>query len=111
VIDQLSDLAAVPLDQLLPKATERLRRATIDELATFLGRSTPSSGSPPISADALARAILALPGSGSKLAAAERAVVLHTLDVCKGNVSAAARMLGINRKALERKVRRIRRAK
>jgi transcriptional regulator of acetoin/glycerol metabolism len=103
---RLSDLSACRLDQLLPKALERLRGATLEELAELLGRSTSSSVAPP-SADALARAVLALPGTGSKLRAAERAVILHALDVCNGNVSATGRLLGIDRKALERKIRRM----
>jgi transcriptional regulator of acetoin/glycerol metabolism len=105
----LSDLSACRLDQLLPKALERLRGATLDELAELLGRSTSASVAP--SADALARAILALPGTGSKLRAAERAVILHALKECDGNVSATSRLLGLDRKALERKIRRIRRGK
>jgi transcriptional regulator of acetoin/glycerol metabolism len=101
----LNDLTGVPLDQLLVKAMDRLRGATLDELSALL---KPSS-SVIATDDALARAILALPGKGSKLGAAERAVVLHALNQCGGNVSATARLLGIDRKALERKIRRIKR--
>ena len=106
----LTDLATLPLNQLLPKAIERLRKASLDELAQLLGRAEGARPAPVAGGDDLARAVLALPGAGSKLGAAERAVVLHALSLTKGNVSAAARMLGVDRKSLERKIRRIKRA-
>ena len=64
--------------------------------------ATPSQSS----ADDLAREILRLPSKGSKIDAVQRAVVVHALAVSHGNVSAAARLLGVDRKALERKVAR-----
>jgi len=102
---RLSELRSIPLDQLLPKAVERLRDATLDELADLLSRG-PGGGR---ALEDLAKAVIALPTEGSKLGAAERAVVLHALHSAGGNVSAAARLLGVDRKALERRVRRIRR--
>ncbi len=58
--------------------------------------------------DRLARALLALPDRlGSKLAVMERAVLHHAIEVCGGNKSAAARMLGVDRRALERKWERL----
>jgi DNA-binding NtrC family response regulator len=107
--DHLSDLSACPINELLPKALARLRGATLDELAELLGRST--SSTPPPSADALARAILSRPSDGSKLRAVERIVILHALEACGGNVSATGRLLGVDRKSLERKIRRIRRSR
>ena len=99
---------------------ERLRRASLDELAELLGRANAQKKranaqeeAPPArvgGGDDLARAVLALPGNGSVLGAAERAIVLHALSVTKGNVSAAARLLRVDRKSLERKIRRIKRA-
>lgn len=98
---------------------ERLRRASLNELAELLGRAhaqerahTPVEARPARvgGGDDLARAVLALPGGGSVLGAAERAIVLHALSVTKGNVSAAARLLRVDRKSLERKIRRIKRA-
>lgn len=48
---------------------------------------------------------------GSKLASAERAIVLAALKRTNGNVSAAARLLHLDRKQLERKARRVRAAR
>jgi two-component system response regulator HydG len=54
--------------------------------------------------DRIARALLALPERlGSKLAVMERAVLHHAIETCGGNKSAAARMIGVDRKALERR--------
>jgi DNA-binding NtrC family response regulator len=54
--------------------------------------------------DRLARALLALPDRlGSKLAVMQRAVLHHAVETCGGNKSAAARMIGVDRKALERR--------
>jgi two-component system response regulator HydG len=58
--------------------------------------------------DRMARAILALPARiGSKLDLIERAVLHHAVEMCSGNKSAAARLLGVNRKSLERKLDRL----
>jgi two-component system response regulator HydG len=58
--------------------------------------------------DRMARAILALPSRiGSKLDIIERAVLHHAVEMCSGNKSAAARLLGVNRKSLERKLDRL----
>jgi DNA-binding NtrC family response regulator len=55
--------------------------------------------------DKMARAILALPSRiGSKLDLIERAILHHAIEMCSGNKSAAARLLGVNRKSLERKL-------
>jgi two-component system response regulator HydG len=52
----------------------------------------------------IARAILALPERlGSKLELVERAVLHHAIESCGGNKSAAARLVGVHRKHLERK--------
>jgi DNA-binding NtrC family response regulator len=54
--------------------------------------------------DRLARALLALPDRlGSKLHVIERAVLHHAVEACGGNKSAAARLIGVDRKALERR--------
>jgi DNA-binding NtrC family response regulator len=64
-------------------------------------------GTKPRAADALdqiARAILALPsGPQSKLETIERAVVARALDATGGNKSAAARLIGVDRKAFDRR--------
>jgi DNA-binding NtrC family response regulator len=55
--------------------------------------------------DKMARAILALPNRiGSKLDVLERAVLHHAIEMCSGNKSAAARLLGVHRKSLERRL-------
>ena len=55
--------------------------------------------------DRMARAILALPSRiGSKLDIIERVVQHRAVEMCSGNKSAAARLLGVNRKSLERKL-------
>jgi ActR/RegA family two-component response regulator len=103
----IQSLSNIPIERLLPTAAERLKHATLDELATILsGKSTlvPST-------EQLAEMILALPEKGSKLDAVQRVVVLHALEVSGGNVSAAARLLGMERKALERKIARARRSR
>lgn len=54
--------------------------------------------------DRLARSLLSLPDRlGSKLEVIERAVLHHAIEVCGGNKSAAARLVGVHRKALERR--------
>jgi DNA-binding NtrC family response regulator len=72
--------------------------ATLEDLA-------PSARPPGIAEiDRLARELLALPErTGSKLRAIERAVLHHAIETCGGNKSAAARLIGVDRKALERK--------
>jgi DNA-binding NtrC family response regulator len=54
--------------------------------------------------DKLARAILALPlRTGSKLDFMERVVLHHAIESCAGNKSAAARLVGLDRKSLDRR--------
>jgi two-component system response regulator HydG len=51
----------------------------------------------------MARAILALPSRlGSKLDVIERAILHHAIEASGGNMSAAARLVGMDRKTLER---------
>ncbi len=58
--------------------------------------------------DKMAKAILALPNRlGSKLDVIERAVLHHAVEMCSGNKSAAARLLGVHRKSLDRKLERL----
>ncbi len=58
--------------------------------------------------DRMAKALLALPARlGSKLDVIERAVLHHAIEVCSGNKSAAARLIGVDRKALERRWERL----
>ena len=54
--------------------------------------------------DRLARTLLALPDRlGSKLRVIERAVLHHAIESCGGNKAAAARLIGVDRKVLERR--------
>jgi DNA-binding NtrC family response regulator len=58
--------------------------------------------------DRIARALLALPmQAGSKLEVLERAILRHAVDLSGGNKSAAARLIGLDRKALDRKLGRV----
>jgi DNA-binding NtrC family response regulator len=75
----------------------------LDELARE--RSASDSAS---EIDRIARALLALPSRlGSKLDVIERAILHHAIETCGGNKSAAARLIGVDRKALERKWERL----
>ena len=65
--------------------------------------SAPSSSSVRGSLEAIAKMTVDLP-TGEKLREVERSVLAHALATTHGNVSAAARLLGLDRKALERKL-------
>jgi DNA-binding NtrC family response regulator len=68
----------------------------------------PAPGNSRSEIDRMARLILALPERlGSKLDVIERAVLHHAIEVCGGNKSAAARLVGLDRKALERRWERL----
>ncbi len=60
----------------------------------------------------IARVVLGeLPDAlGDKLDAVERAIVTHAMEVSRGNQSAAARLLGLDRKALVRRWHNVQRA-
>jgi DNA-binding NtrC family response regulator len=67
-----------------------------------------SSGDWSAEVDRIAKKLLALPAHlGSKLDVVERSIVQQAIEMSNGNKSAAARMLGLDRKALERKWERI----
>jgi two-component system response regulator HydG len=81
--------------------SDRIDVPVLEELVGSEGQR----GSP---VDELARAILSLPsGSGSKLDAVERAVLRLALETSRGNKSAAARLVGVDRKALDRRWERL----
>jgi transcriptional regulator with XRE-family HTH domain len=70
--------------------------------------ATPGAGLDDL--DAIANAITELPDDvGDKLDAVGAAVVRRALEVCDGNRSAAARLLGMERKALHRRWERVQR--
>jgi DNA-binding NtrC family response regulator len=77
--------------------------AALEELA-----GSPASGDSRMEIDRMARSLLALPDRlGSKLDVIERAVLHHAIETCGGNKSAAARLIGVDRKALERRWERL----
>ncbi len=55
------------------------------------------------SLEPIVRAILRLPVE-NKLAAIQEALIVEAMALCDGNKSAAARLLGVHRKAVERRV-------
>jgi DNA-binding NtrC family response regulator len=58
--------------------------------------------------DRIAKTLLGLPARiGCKLDVIERAVLHHAIEVCDGNRSAAARLIGVERKRMERLVSRL----
>jgi DNA-binding NtrC family response regulator len=77
--------------------------ATLEELA-----NPPSASDARLEIDRLARSLLALPDRlGSKVDVIERAILHHAIEACGGNKSAAARLIGVDRKALERRWERL----
>jgi DNA-binding NtrC family response regulator len=76
---------------------------TLEQLASLA-----VGGDTRIEIDRMARSLLALPDRlGSKLDVIERAVLHHAIESCGGNKSAAARLIGVDRKALERRWERL----
>lgn len=86
-IDRIGTLAPSPL----------VDRETLEQL---LAPPSPASAL----AVELAEALLGLEGP-DKLAAVETLLIEHALNRCNGNKSAAAQLLGVNRKVIERRVR------
>jgi DNA-binding NtrC family response regulator len=115
-------LASSPLAEIVPRLTALVGKMTVDDVAALLGHDAPRSAVVPDASpsraapsraaasienlDDIARAILALPDCRHRLREVERAVVHHALLTTNGNVSAAARLLGTERKALERRIER-----
>jgi DNA-binding NtrC family response regulator len=99
------------VDRLAVFADEDL--VTPEVLAPFLHEGTPGAGHPGAGLDpdaaaagdlrAAARAILRLPVD-NKLQAIEEALVGEAMTLSDGNKSAAARLLGVHRKALSRRL-------
>jgi DNA-binding NtrC family response regulator len=76
---------------------------TLEEFA-----NPPAAGDARMEIDKMARSLLALPDRlGSKLDVIERAILHHAIESCGGNKSAAARLIGVDRKALERRWERL----
>jgi DNA-binding NtrC family response regulator len=87
------------LDRLAVFAEDDL--ITPEVLSAFLGGKAPGAGEPEI--QALARAVLRLPIE-NKLEAIEDALVAEAMALADGNKSAAARLLGVHRKAVGRRL-------
>ena len=81
-------------------------RITPEVLRPFLVSNSASSTEADksmTSLEPIVRAILRLPVE-NKLAAIEEALIVEAMALCDGNKSAAARLLGVHRKAVERRV-------
>jgi DNA-binding NtrC family response regulator len=79
---------------------------TLEELERLPGRRPPAAPSADGSdLQSLVRGLLRMP-VGNKLEAVERALVDEALALADGNKSAAARLLGVHRKAIERRTSR-----
>ena len=111
----LGALARLPLRDVVPELQARLSTLTLAQVEALvrgmsaLAAPGREAASAPASLEQVAEVVLALRTPRSKLAELERVVVLHALEVTNGNVSAAARLLGVDRKQVERKVARHRR--
>src|ERR1700722_1945420 len=111
-------LASLPLAEIAPRLGTLISKMTIADVAALLGQTGKEhavaarpAGAPASSGgslDEIAQAILAPPESKHRLRDVERAVVAHALLTTHGNVSPAARLLGTERKALERRIARYR---
>jgi transcriptional regulator of acetoin/glycerol metabolism len=100
--DELADqLRSVRLDA-LPQLLAALREASTPVPPVLQKGSRVAA----VAVDVIAGEVLALPEKGSKLDLVQRAVVIRALKESGGNISAAARAIGVDRKVLERKIAR-----
>jgi DNA-binding NtrC family response regulator len=116
-----SELRAIEAGRARPSiaALGRIARAIGVDLVDLV-RGTDRAGAEPsgerasgrLGLSQIAKAIAELPTSvGSKVDAAESAAVLYAMKACGDNQSAAARLLGMERKAFVRRLVRSRRHK
>ena len=78
---------------------------TADDLAEHATAAATSFAS---EVDRIAQSVLALPDTiGPKVRAVERAVIQLAIESCGGNKSAAARKIGLERRALDRRLERL----
>ncbi len=98
--DILTAVKGASLDELAGNAPSRARPA-----ASSRHEAEAASGAT-LTPEQIARAVLALPAGRNRIRVIEHAVAKEALAVTKGNVSAASRLLGIERKALERRIAR-----
>jgi transcriptional regulator with XRE-family HTH domain len=93
--------------------------AVLDRIARVLGMrlvdlvlDPVDAANPPIGLSGIARAVLELPDHvGPKLDAVEAVTILVAMTACSENQSAAARLLGMERKAFTRRLSWARRSK
>jgi len=106
------DAALRILDELLARARAVRLDAVLEVFDVIERGAEPRERVGGADADAilssLAKQVVTLQVPGSKVDFVSRAVVMYALSSSNGNVSAAARMLGIERKAMERKIARYR---
>lgn len=103
-----AELAHLPLHAVLSELRARVDSLTLAEVEALMRpfAKAPSSPGAPSSLAEAAAVVVGLPTPGSKLREIERAVIRHALGETRGNLSGAARLLGVDRKALERKIAR-----
>jgi len=78
------------------------------DVAALLEMVEPDNSRTACEVEKIVQAILTLPmHTGSKLDFIERAVLHHAIETSAGNKSAAARMVGVDRRALDRRMRRL----
>jgi transcriptional regulator with XRE-family HTH domain len=91
---------------------DRVARALGSTLAKLVDGAPAPAPSPTMDLDAIVSAVLALPNDGHpKLEQVEAAVVIHAMSVADQNQSAAARLLGMERKAFVRRLARAKRGR
>jgi len=108
--DDFAGVAGI-VDRLAGKLKD-VRLEALPDVIVAIDRATAPKGGESSAAelDLLGVRAVDLPCQGSKIDAVTRAIVAEALKRSGGNVSAAARLLGMERKALERKVAKYTRA-
>ncbi len=101
-----AELARLPLREVVPRLRARLDTLTLAGVEALLRPMAPSPSAAPSSLAAAVAVVVNLAPLESKMAEIERAVIRHALAETGGNVSAAARILDVDRKRLERKIAR-----
>ncbi len=110
-------LKPAPENAYYDELADQLRNVRLDALPRVLAslREASAAAPPPlqkgsrvaaVAVEVIAAEVLALPERGSKLDLVQRAVVVRALKESGGNISAAARSIGVDRKVLERKIAR-----
>lgn len=93
------EIVGVPIGR-LPGVIKAIRDARNAPRMMMVGTSVNVT-----SVEMVARMVLTVDANGSKLRAVENAAVLEAVRQANGNISQAARLLGLDRKAMERRVK------